>query len=221
MRLQCGRVVRLNDPWQLSGSIGFFGDHTVAGRDCMRSERKSPLNMTLSRSSASSRMTPLAALIRGALAGAVGTAAFDTFLFVRYRRGGGESHFGAWESSAGLGAWEQAPAPALVGKRLLEGLFDIDLAPSRARLLNNATHWAFGVVAGVQYGIVAGSLRKQHVFYGLPFGATVWASGYVVLPAMKLYKPIWTYDRKTLANDLSGHLVYGLATAAGFRALSR
>jgi len=44
--------------------------------------------------------------------------------------------------------------------------------------------------------------------YGLPFGATVWASDYVILPAAKLYKPIWDYDAKTLANDLGAHLVY-------------
>jgi hypothetical protein len=48
----------------------------------------------------------------------------------------------------------------------------------------------------------------------------VWGSGYVVLPAAGLYQPIWTYDRRTLANDLSAHLVYGLTTAATFRALS-
>jgi len=43
----------------------------------------------------------------------------------------------------------------------------------------------------------------------------------VILPAAKLYKPIWDYDVKTLADDLSGHLVYGVATAAALRLLSR
>jgi len=37
------------------------------------------------------------------------------------------------------------------------------------------------------------------------------------LPAATLYQPIWDYDAKTLANDLSAHLVYGLATAAALR----
>jgi len=54
-----------------------------------------------------------------------------------------------------------------------------------------------------------------------PFGAAVWGGDYVILPAAKLYKPIWTYDRKTLANDLSAHLVYGLATATALQVLSR
>jgi hypothetical protein len=33
----------------------------------------------------------------------------------------------------------------------------------------------------------------------------------------KLYKPIWEYDPKTLADDLSAHLVYGVGTATAFQ----
>jgi uncharacterized membrane protein YagU involved in acid resistance len=83
------------------------------------------------------------------------------------------------------------------------------------------THWAYGIGNAGAYGIVAGSLPRQRILYGLPFGATVWGSGYVILPAAKLYDPIWKYDIKTLANDLSAHLVYGLATATSMRLLSR
>jgi hypothetical protein len=49
----------------------------------------------------------------------------------------------------------------------------------------------------------------------------VWLSGYVVLPLAHLYKPIWEYDPKTLAQDLSAHLVYGLTTAAAFDVFAR
>ena len=165
-------------------------------------------------------MTPIGAIVRGLVAGTIGTAAMDTFLFARFRRGGGETPFGEWELSSGLSSWDEAPAPAHVGKRLVEGLFNLKLPPARAPLVNNATHWAYGLLGGAQYGIVAGSLRAPRIRYGLPFGTSVWGAGYVVLPAMKLYEPIWKYDRKTLANDLSAHLVYGLATAAGLRLLS-
>lgn len=166
-------------------------------------------------------MTPVGAIARGLLAGELGTAAMDTWLFTQYRRGGGATRFRAWELSSGISNWDQAPAPAQVGRRLVEGLFDRKLPPTRAALVNNVTHWAYGILGGAQYGIVAGSLPSPRIRYGLPFGATVWATGYVVLPAAKLYKPIWKYDVKTLANDLSAHLVYGLATAAGLQLLSR
>jgi hypothetical protein len=162
--------------------------------------------------------TPLAAILRGLAAGTVGTAAMDVYLYARYRQGGGKSRFADWESSAGLESWDDAPAPALVGKRLVEGLFQIELPPERARLMNNATHWGFGILSGAGYGVIAGSLPKAPVVYGLPFGFSVWSGGYVVLPLAKLYQPIWTYDVKTLANDLSAHLVYGFFTAVAWRA---
>jgi hypothetical protein len=165
-------------------------------------------------------MTPIGAIARGLVAGAVGTVAMDVLLFVRYRRGGGESGFAPWEFSSGLSSWDDAPAPAQVGKRLVEGLFGRELPPQRAALVNNVTHWGYGMLGGAGYGVVEGSLRRPRVGYGLPFGASVWAASYVVLPAAKLYKPIWEYDRKTLAKDLSAHLVYGLGTAIAFRLLS-
>jgi hypothetical protein len=159
------------------------------------------------------------AVVRGLVAAAIGTAAMDTLLFARYRRGGGQTRFADWELSAGLKGWEDAPAPAQVGKRLVEGLFEIKLPPQRAPLVNNVTHWGFGMLNGAPYGIVAGSLPRAPIRYGLPFGAIVWANGYVVLPAAKLYEPIWKYDLETLGNGLSAHLVYGLATAAAWRLL--
>jgi hypothetical protein len=69
--------------------------------------------------------------------------------------------------------------------------------------------------------VVAGSLARARTSCGLPFGATVGATDYLVLPAAKLYEPIWKYEVKTLAKDLSANLVYGLATAATLRVLSR
>ena len=109
------------------------------------------------------QVTPVGAVARGIVAGTVGTAAMDTLLFARYRRGGGADGAYEWESSAGVTDWERAPAPAHVGKRLVEGLFGVQLQPSRARLVNNATHWAYGVLNGAVYGILAESLPKRRV----------------------------------------------------------
>jgi Protein of unknown function (DUF1440) len=160
--------------------------------------------------------TPVGAIVRGALAGVGGTVAMDLLLFARYKRGGGSDALPTWEFSAEIDTWDQAPPPAQVGRRLVEGLFQRPLPDRRAALVNNITHWGYGTFAGVQYGILAASLRRARVAYGLPFGAGVWATSYVVLPAAGLYKPIWKYDRATLAKDLSAHLLFGLTTAAAF-----
>src|SRR5690349_17534554 len=103
---------------------------------------------------------------RGLVAGTIGTAVFDVWLFARYRQGGGDTDFADWESSAGLKSWDDAPAPAVVGKRMVEGITGRELAPDRARLVSNVMHWAYGIGNGVQYGIVAGRSRKPPIRYG-------------------------------------------------------
>jgi hypothetical protein len=159
------------------------------------------------------------AIGQGVAAAALGTLAMDLFLYRRYRREGGETAFAAWESSAGLERWEDAPAPAKVGKRLIETVTRRQLSPRWARTVNNLTHWGYGVSAGAPFGIATHALGSDKLRYGLPFGAGVWASGYVVLPALGVYRPIWEHDRVTLAKDLGAHLVYGTATAAALRVL--
>ncbi|TCC45369.1 DUF1440 domain-containing protein [Kribbella pittospori] len=164
-------------------------------------------------------MTPLGAVIRGSAAAAVGTLAMDVLLYGRYRKEAGKSGFPRWEFSADVHNWDEAPAPAQVGKRLFEGLFRRELPDRRAALVNNVMHWGFGILNGAVYGVLAGSVPEPKVRHGALFGAGVWASGYVTLPAAGLYEPIWKYDGRVLAKDLSAHLVYGLTTATAFRIL--
>jgi hypothetical protein len=168
-----------------------------------------------------SRTTPIGAILRGLVAGAVGTVAMDVVWYLRYRRGGGKQKFLDWELSTDLTSWDNAPAPALVGKRIFEGFTGQALPPERAAFANNFMHWAYGIGWGGVYGILAGSLPRPFVALGAPFGAAVWASGYVVLPQAGVYKPIWEYDPKTLWRDLSAHLAYGFGTSTTFAILIR
>jgi hypothetical protein len=162
----------------------------------------------------------LRSIIRGVEACAVGTLAMDALLYRRYRHGGGRTAFVAWETSEGVETWEDAPAPALVAKKLLERVIGREVPPRYARLLNNVTHWGFGLTTSAGYGLIVGS-RKPKVRYGPPFGAAVWVGGYVVLPRLGVYQEIWEYDLETLEKDLSAHLVFGAATAAAYALLAR
>ena len=166
-------------------------------------------------------MSALRSILCGIAAAAVGTLAMDTWLYRDYRRGGGDTPFPDWESSAGLVSWDDAPGPALVAKRFLEAVTGDDVPPRYARFLNNATHWGFGLATGAGYGLlVGGTGHESKLWYGPPFGAAVWANGYVVLPLLGVYKPIWEYDRKTLAKDLCAHLVFGTTTVAAYGLLA-
>jgi hypothetical protein len=163
----------------------------------------------------------IGSIMRGVGAGVLGTLAMDVLLYRRYRHHGGDAGFADWESSDGLVTWENAPAPALVAKRLLEDAFKHEVPPRYARSLNNATHWGFGLANGAMYGLLLGPRRRPKVWAGVPFSVAVWASGYVVLPQLGVYEPIWKYDLRTLQEDLGAHLVFGTGTAAAFWLLTR
>ncbi|HYV01251.1 MAG TPA: hypothetical protein VEM93_02775 [Actinomycetota bacterium] len=167
-----------------------------------------------------SEVTPVGALVRGIVAGVLGTAAMDTVWYRRYRSGGGDGGPLEWEFASGLSSWDAAPAPAQVGKRLYEGFVQKELDGRHARLVTNLVHWGTGVAWGALYGLLAGSMPRRTLVAGLPFGAGVWATSYLVLARAGVYKPMREYDRATLWKDLSAHLVFGAGTAATFAALS-
>jgi hypothetical protein len=98
------------------------------------------------------------------------------------------------------------------GQGLLERVNRREVPARDARVLNDAMHWASGVATGAGYGLIAGS-GESKVWWGPPFGAVLWAGGYVVLPQLGVDEQIWKYDLETLEKDLGAHLVYGTATA--------
>ncbi|MFB8178959.1 hypothetical protein ACFC8N_23475 [Streptomyces sp. NPDC055966] len=166
------------------------------------------------------QLTPLGAVGAGLAAGVIGTLCMDTVRFLRQRRADGEHNALRWEF-AQVRTWQEAPDPGQVGKRLAEAFTLRKLPNSAAFPISAFMHWAYGMGNAVCYGVVSASLRKPHVLYGLPYGALVWLSGYVLLPIAGLYKPIWTYDTKTLGDDLTAHLAYGVGTSSAFWLLSR
>jgi hypothetical protein len=160
-------------------------------------------------------MAPLAAVVGGLLAGLVGTVSLDAVQYLKHRRAGGEESPLAWEF-APVDSWEKAPDPGQIAKRLIEGFTGHELPGRWAWLASTVAHWSYGSAWGALYGVLAGSLRRPRAVYGVPFGVAVWATGYIVMPQTGLYKPIWEYDARTLAWDLSGHLAYGADTGAAF-----
>jgi hypothetical protein len=160
-------------------------------------------------------------LALGALAGAAGTAAMDLVLYRRYRRGGGEDSLWQWEFAGGVTNWDQASGPGKVGEKLERLVTGQQPPDDWARPTTNLVHWATGISWGIQYGVLAVQTSRFGLIRALALGPTAWLASYVVLPLLNVYKPIWEYDAPTLRDDLSAHLVFGMATSAVFAALSR
>ena len=126
-------------------------------------------------------LTPLGAVMRGALAGAVGTLAMDLVWFARFKREGGEQRFVEWEFST-KPDWNEVSAPGQVGKRLAEAFLLRELPPAAAPLTNNVMHWGYGILWGVQYGLVAASRPKPRVRAGLVLGPQLLVLAALVVP---------------------------------------
>jgi hypothetical protein len=157
----------------------------------------------------------------GALAGAAGTLGMDLLQYARYRSADGKDGLWRWEFAGGVMSWDQASAPGQLARKGLHEITGEDPPDQWARPATNIMHWATGAGWGVAYGALASVTSRYPWARTFALGPVAWLSGYVVLPLVKVYKPIWEYDAKTLSTDLFGHLVYGASTSVAFRALSR
>jgi hypothetical protein len=169
----------------------------------------------------SGRSDAIRSALSGAAAGAVGTAAMDLVLFTRYRRGGGTQKVLAWETAEGVDTWEKASGPGRVGQLMLRFLSGREPPDRWARPTTDLVHWMTGIGWGAQFGLLNNRSRRYQWEGALLLGPTAWLTSYIVLPLAKVYKPIWEYDAKTLAQDLSAHMVYGAVAAATFAGFTR
>jgi hypothetical protein len=143
----------------------------------------------------------------------------DLVWYRRYRLGGGEEPFASWEITREVASWDQAPAPAQMGRKIIRAVTGRDVPLERAAARRNGMHWGYGTTWAAAHGVVASRTRRRRPWWhGPALGTVVWASGYVTLPLAGVYEPIWRYDLATLGKDLSAHLVFGTATDAVVRA---
>lgn len=162
--------------------------------------------------------TPAAAIALGLAAGVLGTGAMTAWqeLSARLQSSGDDDDGGSEASSP----WDEAPVPAQLARRVIEGVFQREVSPDRIPLLTNVMHWGYGTAWGAVFGIVAESVRVPVLRGGAAFGVSVWASSYAELVPTGLYAPPWTYGAKSVALDVSYHLAYGLGTASAWRLLA-
>ena len=158
-------------------------------------------------------------LAAGAAAGAVGTVAMDLLWYRRYRREQGKEEFVPWEFAQDVTGWESASAPGQVGKKVEEVVLRRTPPDAWARPTTNVVHWATGIGWGINLAL-AQLIMPRARWLSLALGPVAWLTSYTVLPLLKVYKPIWTYDARTLGKDLSAHLVYGTVAAASFALLT-
>ena len=160
-------------------------------------------------------------LAAGALAGAAGTAAMDLVLWSRARREGAKDSFWRWEFATSVMSWDQASAPGQLGQKALRVVLQREPPDEWARTTTNVVHWATGIGWALQYAMRSTMTTRGRSPEALALGPRAWLASYALLPLAKVYKPIWEYDARTLLDDLSAHMVFGVVTSATLAALTR
>ena len=127
-------------------------------------------------------ISPLGAVARGLVAGAAGTCAMDALWFSRGTAAAtarsdsaGGSLIGRRELGSGAGAGSGRQAA-------VRGPVQAPAAGTRVALVNNITHWAYGMLGRRAVRPRRGLAADPRIRYGLPFGASVWAAGYACCP---------------------------------------
>ena len=69
------------------------------------------------------------------------------------------------------------------------------------------------------YGLIAARYRPHPLVGAAALGVGVWAAAYAQLVPLGIYEPPWRYPIRTIALDVSYHLVYGSAVSGAHRAL--
>ncbi len=138
---------------------------------------------------------------KGLFAGAVGTAAMTVSSTLEMKARGR--------------AASTAPADA-AGKIL--GVEPKDEA-GEARF-SNLVHWGYGTGWGAVRGLIGAAGLEGAAASAAHFGA-VWGSEQVMLPALGVAPPFWTWGAKEVGIDAFHHLVYAVATGAAYALLDR
>jgi hypothetical protein len=84
-------------------------------------------------------------------------------------------------------------------------------------------HYAYGIAWGAAFALAARALApRAPVATGLAFGAALWVlSDEVLVPLFRFSRPPTRYPASTHLKGLATHLVYGVATDAGWRLARR
>jgi hypothetical protein len=85
---------------------------------------------------------------------------------------------------------------------------------------SNLVHWGYGTAWGAVRGLIDAAGLEGTGAAASHFAA-VWGSEQVMLPALGVAPPFWTWGVKEVSIDALHHIVYAGATSAAYAALDR
>jgi putative membrane protein len=163
--------------------------------------------------------SPLSYLIKGAIAGAAGTAAMSALM----QR--------APELMERAGITPASPPPpekpeeeseptAELAERVASGVLQEPIDDETKATAGQAIHWAYGAAWGAYYAVIQGTFNFPRLLHGTLFGALVAGVASTLVPRMGLVPRPQDQPMQLNAMNVGTHLVYGWVTAIVFGILT-
>lgn len=137
-------------------------------------------------------------ILRGAVAGLIGTAVMTTSQYIELS----------------LTKRPLSTVPGQVGARLLSRPDD------EVESLSTPMHWAHGVALGALRGALSG-MGLRGLKGALTFFAIMWAGDAVLYRVLKITDWPWRWTRAELATDVGHKALYALVTSGSYNSLTR
>lgn len=161
--------------------------------------------------------SPLAVIVKGALAGAAGTAVMSAFL----------ERAPELMERAGIAAEPDAepPTPPESGdepgsptEELADRVTEGALAADERALAGEAIHWGYGAAWGAYFAVVQSTFKPSPVIHGAFLGGLMTAVATKVVPQLGLAPA--PRSREELLTNVGSHVVYGVATGLAYQILN-
>ena len=152
------------------------------------------------------RKNIVAALVKGAAAGAIATWLMGRVTTLAYRREDEEARKREDEARQGKTSYEVAAA------KLARRVGHARLEPEQQGRYGNAIHWVLGIGTGALYSAVRSRAPIVGLGRGLLFGTAFWLLvDEIATPVLGLSPGPGDFPWQTHARGLAGHLAYGAA----------
>lgn len=169
----------------------------------------------------STYQSPLSVLVKGAIAGAAGTAIMSAVM---------ERAPDMVQKLPGMQPIEPpAPPPdpdaptsptEELAERVAGGVAQTELAPEARARAGEAIHWGYGAAWGAYYAVFQSTFRLPHLLHGTWLGTLVLGVAMTLVPRLGLVPPPDRQQREQLLVSAASHLVYGWSTAIVYAILN-
>ena len=149
--------------------------------------------------------SPLEAVLKGALAGALATV-------VSYATG--RVLFGPFAPPEFLARRGGTPPPHRIVQKFAAGIFEVELTKAQESNLVWGVHFGYGAGWGILYALLQSSLRWPPLLTGPVYGFVVWVLGHhYLLPSTKISAPASKQPRSIANRWMAVNLVWGVVNA--------